>query len=112
MSPRSPCRGCTVIVLISYEIDEGIKLQGDLNGKPYPFLPSKYLLMSRGQGSTAETALRRSNRANRGLNGRDAQLNHLGEQLTAPTRPKKHQFVPEDGLVLEDNALAPAPKKR
>ena len=67
--------------------------------------------MSRGQGSTAETALRRSNRANRGLNGRDAQLDRLGEQLTAPTRPKKRQFVPEDGLVLEDNALAPAPKK-
>ena len=60
----------------------------------------------------AETLLRRSNRANRGLNGRDAQLNRLGEQLMAPTRSKKRQFVPEDGLVLEDNALAPAPKKR
>ena len=59
----------------------------------------------------AETALRCSNRANRGLNGRDAQLDCLGEQLTALTRLKKCQFVPEDGLVLEDNALAPAPKK-
>ena len=67
--------------------------------------------MSPGQGSKAETALWRSNCANQGLNGRDAQLDRLGEQLTAPTRPKKRQFVPEDGLVLEDNALAPAPKK-
>ena len=55
---------------------------------------------------------RRSNRVNRGRNGRDAQLDRLGEQLAAPTRQKKRRFVPEDGLILENNALAPAPAKK
>ena len=68
--------------------------------------------MTRGTGSTIAPALRHSNRVNLGLNGRDAQLDRLGDQLTAPTRPKKRQFVPEDGLILENNALAPAPKKK
>ena len=68
--------------------------------------------MSRDQGSMAELAPRRSARANRGHNGRDVQLDRLGEQLLAPTRQKKRPFIPEDGLVLKNNALAPAPKKR
>lgn len=55
---------------------------------------------------------RHSNRVNRGCNGRDSQLDRLGEQLIAPTRRKKRQFVPEEGLALANNALAPAPKRR
>jgi len=55
---------------------------------------------------------RRSNRANLGRNGRDVQLDRLGEQLVAPTRQRKKRFAPEDGLMLENNALAPVPKKR
>ena len=55
---------------------------------------------------------RRSVRVNRGRNGRDAQLDRLGEQLAAPTCQKKRRFAPEEGLVLESNALAPAPKRR
>jgi len=55
---------------------------------------------------------RRSNRANRGRNGRDVQLDRLGEQLAAPARQKKRRFAPEDGLVLENNVLAPAPKRK
>jgi hypothetical protein len=53
----------------------------------------------------------RSNRINLGNNGRDVQLNRLGEQLTAATRQKKRRFAPEEGLTLEVNALAPATKK-
>ena len=71
--------------------------------------------MVRSQGSVATPipqVQRRSNRANRGRNGRHVQLDRLGEQLTAPTRQKKRSFVPEDGLALQDNVLAPAPKKR
>jgi hypothetical protein len=60
----------------------------------------------------AEPVPRRSNRANLGLNGRDVQLDQLGERLAASTRQKKRHFVPEDGLILEDNALAPVPKKK
>lgn len=59
-----------------------------------------------------EPAPHHSTRANRSLNGHDAQLDCLGDQLIAPTCPKKQQFVPEDGLVLEVNKLAPVPKKR
>ena len=58
-----------------------------------------------------EPAPCRSTRANRSLNGRDAQLDRLGDQLIALTCPKKRQFVPEDGLVIEVNKLAPVPKK-
>jgi len=57
-------------------------------------------------------AQRRSNRSNRGCNGRDVQLDRLGEQLVAPTRQKKKRFAPGDGLMLENSALAPVPKKR
>ena len=97
---HSLCRGCKVI-LCSYEINEDIKLQGDLDGKPHTSLSSEYLLMSRGQGSIAKMVLRRSIRANQGLNGHNTQLNHLDEQLTAPTCSKKRPFVPKDRLVLE-----------
>ena len=55
---------------------------------------------------------RHSNRINFGHNGRDAKLDRLGEQLIAPTRQKKQRFIPEEGLFLENNTLAPAPKKR
>lgn len=68
--------------------------------------------MARGIGSTTAPAPRRSNRVNLGLNGRDVQLDLLGDKLVAPTRQKKRQFIPEDGLILDDNALAPAPKKK
>ncbi|KAF9784420.1 hypothetical protein BJ322DRAFT_1109133 [Thelephora terrestris] len=68
--------------------------------------------MPRGQGSMAEPVPRRSNRANRGRNGRDVQLDRLGEQLAVSTRQNKRPFIPEDGLVLENNVLAPVPKKR
>jgi len=57
-------------------------------------------------------AQRRSNRVNRGCNGRDVQLDRLGEQLTTSTRQKKRRFAPEDGIALENNPLAPVPKKR
>ena len=71
--------------------------------------------MARGQRSmatpVAETR-RRSSRVNRGHNGRDVQLDRLGEQLVAPTRQKKRKFVPEDRLVLQNNVLAPTPKKQ
>ena len=49
---------------------------------------------------------------NRGRNGCDVQLDQLGEQLIAPTHQKKRRFVPEEGLTLENNDLAPAPKRR
>ena len=62
--------------------------------------------------SPATQMQRRSNRANRSRNGRDVQLDQLGEQLIAPTHLAKRRFAPEDGLVLENNVLAPAPKKR
>jgi hypothetical protein len=71
--------------------------------------------MARGTGSVATTisqAQRRSNRANRGCNGRDVQLGQLGDQLTAPTRVAKKRFAPDEGIQLEVNARAPAPKKR
>ena len=55
---------------------------------------------------------RQSNRVNRGCNGCDVQLDRLGEQLVAPTRQKKRWFVPDDGLILENNALAPVQKKK
>src|ERR1700679_1214412 len=57
-------------------------------------------------------AQRCSSRLNRGCNGRDVQLDRLGEQLAASLCKKKRQFVPEDSLTLENNVLAPAPKKR
>ena len=55
---------------------------------------------------------RRSSRQGRGLNGRDVQLDNLGDILTAPTRQAKKRFAPSDGLSLPNNLLAPVPKKR
>ena len=55
---------------------------------------------------------RRSSRQGRGLNGRDVQLDNLGDILTAPTRQAKKQFTPSDGLSLSNNLLAPVQKKR
>ena len=46
-------------------------------------------LMPGGQGSMAELTPRRSARVNHGLNGRDVQLDQLGELLAAPVRQKK-----------------------
>ena len=71
--------------------------------------------MPKNSGSVAATisqAQRRSNRVNRGCNGRDIQLDRLGEQLTAPTRATKKRFAPDKGMQLEVNARAPLPKKR
>ena len=71
--------------------------------------------MARGQGSVVtplSQTQRRSTRTNRGHNGRDVQLDRLGEQLVAPTRQRRRRFVSEDGLILENNPLAPQPKKR
>ena len=59
----------------------------------------------------AELAPHRSACANCGCNGCDAQLDRLGEQLATPTHQKKQSFLPEDGVVLENNALAPVLKK-
>jgi len=55
---------------------------------------------------------RHSTRSGRGLNGRDAQLDRLGDILTAPTRQAPKRFAPTDGLDLPNNVLAPAPKRR
>jgi len=56
--------------------------------------------------------LRRSSRPGRGSNGRDVQLDRLGDVLTAPTHQAQKRFAPSDGLLLPDNALAPVPKRR
>ncbi|KAF9786188.1 hypothetical protein BJ322DRAFT_1020281 [Thelephora terrestris] len=58
------------------------------------------------------TQARRSSRQGRGSNGRDVQLDKLGELLTAPTRQAKKRFAPSDGLSLPNNVLAPVQKKR
>ena len=65
-------------------------------------------------GSVAEptTNARRSTRRGRGSNGRDAQLDKLGDVLTTPTYQAKKRFAPSDGLSLPDNVLAPVQKKR
>jgi hypothetical protein len=55
--------------------------------------------------------IRRSSRQGRGSNGRDAQLNLLGDILTSTTRQTKRRFAPSDGLSLPNNLLAPAPKR-
>ena len=93
-----------------------IKGQSIQPDNPYPHLWIRFSLMARGSGSVVATPLsqaqRCSNRANRGLNGRDVQLAQLGEQLVAPTRVAKRSFVPEEGIELEINARAPVPKKR
>ena len=92
-----------------------IKDWGIQSGKPHPHLWYRFSLMTRNSGSVATTisqAQRRSSRANRGCNGRDVQLGQLGEQLTAPTRVTKKRFAPDEGIQLEVNARAPAPKKR
>ena len=95
-------------------ISECIKSARTYQGKPRLYLSSQRSLMARGSRSMAASVTqtqRRSDRANLGCNGRNVQLDRLGEQLVAPTCLKKRQFVPEDGLVLENNVLAPAPKK-
>ena len=56
--------------------------------------------------------VRRSSRPGRGSNGRDTQLDRLGDVLAAPARQARKRFAPTDGLVLPNNALAPAPKRR
>ena len=92
-----------------------IKNWGIQSGNPYPYPWYRSSLMARDSGSAATTisqAQRRSNRANRGCNGRDVQLGQLGERLTAPTRVAKKRFAPDEGIQLEVNARAPAPKKR
>ena len=61
-------------------------------------------------GSVAP-GLRRSARQNLGLNGRDVQLDKLGQVLTAPSHQAQKRFAPTDGLYLPDNALAPVQKK-
>jgi len=68
-------------------------------------------LMTTELGSMA-LPTRRSSRTGRGSNGRDVQLDRLGNVLTAPTRQAKKRFAPSDGLSLPDNVLAPVPKKR
>ena len=71
--------------------------------------------MAKNSGSVAATisqTQRRSNRANRGCNGRNVQLDRLDEQLAMPTRTAKKRFVPDEGMHLEVNARAPVPKKR
>lgn len=96
-------------------IFKSIKGHGIQLGIPCPRFWCHLSLMSKNSGSVAVTlsqAQRRSNRANRGCNGRDVQLSQLGEQLTAPTRTAKKRFAPDEGMQLEVNVRAPAPKKR
>ena len=74
-----------------------------------------FSLMARDSGSMVATisqAQCHSNRANHGLNSHDAQLGQLGEQFSMPTRVTKRSFAPEEGIELEINTHAPAPKKR
>lgn len=68
--------------------------------------------MPRCQASMAQLAPRRSTCANRSHNGCGSQPDHQGEQPPMPMRQKRQPSVPEDGLVLENNVLAPTPKKR
>lgn len=71
--------------------------------------------MAKNSGSVAAAVSqvqRRSNRANRGLNGRDVQLAQLGNVLTAPMRQSKKRFAPDEGLDLENNARAPVKKQK
>ena len=65
-------------------------------------------------GSMAAPPLqvRRSSRRGRGSNGRDVQLDMLGDVLSVPTRKAKKRFAPSNGLSLPDNLLAPVPKRR
>ena len=65
-------------------------------------------------GSVAQptTGTRCSTRHGRGLNGRDAQLEKLGNVLTATTYKAKKRFAPSEGLSLPNNILAPVQKKR
>lgn len=70
--------------------------------------------MTVGPGSVAPPmqGQRRSTRSGRGSNGRDVQLDKLGDVLTAPTRQARKRFAPAEGLVLPNNDLAPVPKRR
>ena len=54
----------------------------------------------------------RSSRRSHGSNGRDVQLDKLGDLLAAPTRQTKKRFAPDDGLSLPNNLLAPVQRKR
>ena len=54
---------------------------------------------------------RRSTRSGHGSNGRDAQLDRLGDMLVAPTRQAQKCFAPSDGLSLPNNVFAPVRKK-
>ena len=113
--PRCPICNGGAITLEFCMVTQHIKLPGFGEGDPCLCLSSQPSLTTRGQGSMAvpvALSQRRSARVNLGKNGRDVQLNWLGDQLAAPTRQKKRQFVPEGGLVLGNNALAPAKKKR
>jgi hypothetical protein len=74
--------------------------------------PHTSTAMELGSMSLPPTQVRRSTRHGRGSNGRDVQLDKLGNILTAPTRQEKRRFAPSDGLSLPDNLLAPVPKRR
>lgn len=64
-------------------------------------------------GSVASpTQGRRFSRPGRGKNGRNVQLDRLGDVLTAPTYRAQKCFAPSDSLSLPDNVLAPVQKKR
>lgn len=101
--------------VVWYRASLGIKGQGTQLNNPHPHLWFRFLLMARDSGSVVPAisqAQRRSNRANRGCNGRDVQLDRLEEQLIAPTRVAKRAFAPDKGIQLEVNARAPVPKKQ
>jgi hypothetical protein len=111
---RSSCHLDTILVG-RCPIIPSIKPPGAKIGKSCLYLPFQRSYMAGGQGSAAVSVAptqRRSKRVNRGCNGRDVQLNRLGERLVASTRQKKRSFAPEDGLILENNVLAPATKKK
>ncbi|KAF9780419.1 hypothetical protein BJ322DRAFT_1220931 [Thelephora terrestris] len=74
--------------------------------------PRTPLTIEPGSMAQPPTQARRSSRRGRGSNGRDVQLDKLGDLLAAPARQTKKRFAPSDGLSLPNNLLAPVPKKR
>ena len=81
----------------------------------FPVLvPSPRTPMATELGSMAlpPTQARRSSCRGHSLNGRDVQLDKLGNPLTAPTRQATKRFAPSDDLSLPNNLLTPVPKKR
>ena len=81
----------------------------------FPILvPSPRISMATELGSMVlpPTQAHRSSHHGRGLNGRDVQLDKLGDLLTAPTRQATKRFAPSDDLSLPNNLLAPVPKKQ